>query len=292
MPVFQTPQPISVSLEFGIGDLRLVASDSTETVVEVKPSDPSNAGDVNAARQTQVEYASGSLLVRGPRNWRRWTSRGGRESIDVEIQLPEGSRVSADMGVAAVQSAGRLGALDLKTGMGEVRVDAAGSVKVRTGVGDVTLGQVEGDVDLKTGTGRIDIGSVSGSATVKNSNGDTHIREVQGRAQLRNANGTIDVDSARSHVTAKTAFGNVRLGELSHGAAEATTACGQIEIGVLDGVAAWLDVSTSFGRVNNELDDTGRPSPEDQTTEIRAHTAAGDINIRRVPIRAETAMGT
>ena len=28
MTVFQTPEPISVSLEFGIGDLRLVASDS------------------------------------------------------------------------------------------------------------------------------------------------------------------------------------------------------------------------------------------------------------------------
>ena len=29
MTVFQTPEPISVSLEFGIGDLRLVASDGT-----------------------------------------------------------------------------------------------------------------------------------------------------------------------------------------------------------------------------------------------------------------------
>ncbi len=68
-----------------------------------------------------------------------------------------------------------------------------------------------------------------------------------------------------------------------------TTACGQIDIGVLDGVAAWLDLSTSFGRVNNDLEDTDRPSAEEQTTEIRAHTAAGDINIRRVAARAETA---
>ena len=48
MTVFQTPEPISVSLEFGIGDLRLVASDSTETVVEVGPTDPTKEGDVNA----------------------------------------------------------------------------------------------------------------------------------------------------------------------------------------------------------------------------------------------------
>jgi DUF4097 and DUF4098 domain-containing protein YvlB len=111
---------------------------------------------------------------------------------------------------------------------------------------------------------------------------------VEGRAQLQNANGTIQVDRARSHVTAKTALGDVRLGLLSRGATEAKTACGQIDIGVVHGVAAWLDLSTGFGRVNNELEDTGRPQAEEQTTEIRAHTAAGDINIRRMPARAET----
>jgi hypothetical protein len=284
MTVFQTPQPISVSLEFGVGDLRLVASESDETVVEVKPTDPTKKGDVIAAQQTQVEYASGSLLVRGPKNWRKWTPWGGRESVDVEIQLPTGSRVSADLGMAAVHGAGRLGDVDIKTGMGDVRVDEAGAVKIRTGMGEVSVGRVQGDADVKTGTGRIDIGSVAGSATIKNSSGDTRIGEVQGRAQLRNANGTIQVDRAGADVTAKTAAGDVRLGELSHGATEATTAYGQIDIGVLDGVAAWLDLSTSFGRVNNELEDTGHPSAQEPTTEIRARTAAGDINIRRVGV--------
>jgi hypothetical protein len=284
MTIFQTPGPISVSLELGVGDLRLVASDSTETVVEVKPSDPTKKGDVTAAAQTQVEYASGSLLVRGPKTWRKWTPWGGsRESIDVEIQLPRGSRVSADLGMAAIHSAGALGDLDLKTGMGDVRVDRAGPVRIRTGFGEVSVGGIDGDADVKTGSGRIDIGSIAGAATVKNSNGDIRIGEVRGRAQLRTANGTIQVDCARSDVTSKTAAGDVRLGVLSHGAAEATTACGQIDIGVLDGVAAWLDLSTGFGRVNNELEDTDRPSAQQQTTEIKARTAAGDINIRRVP---------
>lgn len=287
MTIFQTPVPISVSLEFGIGDLRLVAGDLRETVVEVKPTDPANKGDVDAAKQTEVEYASGALLVRGPKNWRHWTPWGGRESIDVEIRLPEGSRVSADVGVAAVHTAGRLGELDVKTGMGDVRVDEAGPVRIRTGLGEVIVGRVEGDADVKTGSGRIEIGSVEGSATVKNSNGDTRIGDIAGRAQLQSANGTIQVDSARSHVTAKTAFGDVRLGVLSQGTTEAKTAYGQIEIGVLDGVAAWLDLSTSFGRVNNELEDTGRPSADEQTTEIRAHTAMGDINVRRVRARSE-----
>jgi DUF4097 and DUF4098 domain-containing protein YvlB len=290
MTVFQTPEPISVSLEFGVGDLSLVASDRAETVVEIEPTDPTKEGDVNAAKQTRVEYASGSLLVRGPKNWRQWTPWGGRDSIDVEVQLPEGSRVNADMASASVRGIGRLGELDVKTGLGDVRIDDAGPVKIRTGFGEVMIRRVEGEADVKTGSGRIDIGSVRGSAIVKNSNGDTRVGEVEGRAQLQNSNGAIQVDSAHSDVTAKTALGDVRLGLISRGAIEAKTACGQIDIGVFDGVAAWLDLSTGFGRVNNELEDIDRPPAEEQSAEIRAHTAAGDINIRRVPARA--VMGT
>ena len=40
MPTFDTPEPISVTVEFGVGDLRIVASDRTDTMVEVRPSDP------------------------------------------------------------------------------------------------------------------------------------------------------------------------------------------------------------------------------------------------------------
>ena len=287
MSIFPTPEPISVSVEFGVGDLRLVAGEPGETVVEVRPTDPANKGDVQAADQTEVDYASGALLVRGPKRWRQWTPWGGRESIDVEIRLPEGSRVSADVGMASVRSAGRLGELEVKSGMGDIRVDEAGPVRIRTGLGEVAVGRIRGDADVKTGSGLIDIGSVGGSASVKNSNGDTRIGDAEGRVDLRSANGSIEVDSARSHVTAKTAFGNLRLGVVSHGTIEAKTACGQIEIGVLDGVTAWLELSTSFGGVDNELDETERPSSDEQTTEIHAHTSMGDIAIHRVPARAD-----
>jgi len=55
MPVFDTPEPISVTVELGVGDLRVVAGDRADTVVEVRPSDPAKKGDVTAAEQTRVE---------------------------------------------------------------------------------------------------------------------------------------------------------------------------------------------------------------------------------------------
>ena len=59
MPTFDTPEPISVSLELGVGEVRIAASDRDDTVVEVRPSDPTNSDDVSAAERTRVEYAEG-----------------------------------------------------------------------------------------------------------------------------------------------------------------------------------------------------------------------------------------
>jgi hypothetical protein len=54
MPTFDTPEPISVSLEIGVGDIQIAASDRADTVVEVRPTDPRKAADVQAAEQTRV----------------------------------------------------------------------------------------------------------------------------------------------------------------------------------------------------------------------------------------------
>ena len=75
MPTYDTPEPISVSLELGVGDIRITAGDRTDTVVEVRPSDPANKDDVAAAEQTRVEYADGRLTVKAPKRLRRYKRR-------------------------------------------------------------------------------------------------------------------------------------------------------------------------------------------------------------------------
>ena len=66
MTTFDTPEPISVDVEFGVGDLRIEAGDRTETTVEVRPSDPALKADVTAAEQSRVEFANGRCRSRGP----------------------------------------------------------------------------------------------------------------------------------------------------------------------------------------------------------------------------------
>ena len=49
MPTFDTPTPISATIDLGLGDVRITAGDRATTVVDVRPSDPSNDGDSRAA---------------------------------------------------------------------------------------------------------------------------------------------------------------------------------------------------------------------------------------------------
>jgi DUF4097 and DUF4098 domain-containing protein YvlB len=281
MPTFNTPKPIAVTVELGVGDLRIAASDRSDTLVEVRPSDPAKKSDVTAAQQTRVEYANGRLLIKAPKGWKQYTPRGGGESVDVRIDLPTGSHVRADAGVAAFHCSGHLGECHLKTGVGEIQVDEAGApVEVRAGAGDITMGRVAGHADVTTGTGAVRIDSLGGTAVVKNSNGDTWIGNVTGDLRVNAANGTIIVDQAQASVAAKTANGDVRLGEVVRGAILAETACGTIDLGIRNGVAAWLDLDTRFGKVQSDLDAAERPEAGEDAVEVRARTSFGDITIR------------
>ena len=92
MPTFDTPGPITATIDVIVGAVQISAGDPGAAVVDVRPSDTSNAEDVKAAEQTRVEYANDQLQVRAPKV-RSWLPRTRGGSVDVTIQLPAGSEV-------------------------------------------------------------------------------------------------------------------------------------------------------------------------------------------------------
>src|SRR5262245_10532418 len=123
MPSFETPKPITATVEIVIGDLRITAGERTTTRVEVRPSDPSNDEDAKAAERTRVEYLNERMLVKAPK-LRSWMSRKGG-SIDVTIELPAGSSVHGTAGSADVSCDGPLGECRIRTGLGDIHVEEA-----------------------------------------------------------------------------------------------------------------------------------------------------------------------
>ena len=282
MPTFDTPEPISVTVEIGVGDIRIVAGDRTDTVVEVRPSNSAKKSDVTAAEQTRVEYSGGRLMIKAPKGWRQYTFRGGGESIDVQIDLPAGSHLRGVAAVAALHCTGRLGECHFKTSAGDLRVAETGAVQLKT-AGDITVGHAVGHAEITTASGAVRVERIDGTAVVKSANGDAWIGAITDDLRVSSANGDIVVEQAQATVGAKTAKGDNRLREVSHGAVVAETAFGKVEIGIRDGVAAWLDLNTGHGTVHSDLDSVERPDAGEQAVEVRARTAFGDITIRRTP---------
>ncbi len=280
MPDYETLEPISVTLELGVANVRITASDRADTAVEVRPTDESDESDVQAAQRVKVDYANGVLQIAGPRGRGFDFSRKSR-SVDLSIDLPAGSQVTGDVLMGNLSTEGRLGECRLKTSAGNLRLERTGPLRADTGAGHITADSVAGDAEIHTGTGKVRVGEVKGTLVVKNSNGDTEIDAVTGDLRVRSANGAITVEQAGAGVEAKTSNGPIRIGEVARGSVEMATAMGDLEIGIAEGTAAWLDLNTGFGEVRNLLDNATQPEKSDETVEVRGRTSYGDITIRR-----------
>ena len=76
MPIFTTPEPISVAIDLVVGDVRITAGDRADTV-GVGPSDGSHEPDVRAAEQTR-RIRGRQTARQGAEATRSWPVRQGR----------------------------------------------------------------------------------------------------------------------------------------------------------------------------------------------------------------------
>ncbi|MGJ6964018.1 DUF4097 family beta strand repeat-containing protein [Streptosporangium sp. G11] len=279
MPTFDTPEPISATIVIATGNVRITASDRTDTVVEIRPSDKLNDADVRAAEQIRVEYSGGRLLVKAPGDkTRSWLDRDG--SVEVTLDLPTDSRVDANTS-ADLRCEGRLGESKFTTAAGDIWLDQTDKLQLTTASGDVTVARSVGHTDVTTADGGIRIGEIYGTAVIRTTNGDIALGEATGDLRLNTAYGDITVDRALASIGAKSAHGSVRIGEVVRGSVALETASGELEVGIREGTAAWLDVQTRYGTVSNSLDACEGPEQSDEAAKVRAHTEYGDIVIRR-----------
>jgi len=277
MPSFDTPEPISVTAHVGAGSLQFVAGDRADTVVEVRPRDPKRDKDARAAEQTEVTYAGGVLTVRTKE--RRMIGPSGL--VDVTVELPTGSRIDATGSWTQVLGEGRLGEARVKTSGGDVRLDITGPLQLDVSHGSIAVDRVEGAAEISTSSGDLRVGLVDGPAVLKNSHGTTTVGAVTGELRVSGANGGIDIARAEDSVTGTSTNGHLRIAEVARGAVQLETSNGSIEIGVREGTAAWLDVSSNRGQVRNTLAASEAPEQTEDTVKVRARTNWGNIDILR-----------
>jgi DUF4097 and DUF4098 domain-containing protein YvlB len=279
MPFFATPEPITATIDVSLADVRIVAGDRAETTVEVEPADPADNEDVKAVAKTRVEFADGQLLVKGPKYTTKLWGKGG--ALHISVELPAGSRVRTSAAMGDVRVSGRLGQSRIKTSVGNIHLDEVAGLEASSSTGDVTVERVTGHAEVGTASGELRIREIDGTAELKNSNGETRVGEVTGDLRVRTANGDIVVEHAHASVHAKTAAGDIRIGEVIRDTVVLETAVGEIEVGIREGSAAWLELNSLTGTVHNTLTPSDGPGGTTDTVQVKAHTYTGDVIIRR-----------
>ncbi|QLY31718.1 DUF4097 family beta strand repeat protein [Nocardia huaxiensis] len=204
MTTFQTPAPISLTVDVLSGNVTVIASDRTDTVVEVRPADAAKKADVRAAANTTVDFADGVLTVRAAKDWRTHTPFGGNPTIEVTIQVPTGSRLQATAGVGRVLSSGELGDSTVEVSAGDVVLDRTrGAVTAKVSKGDIRIAEAtRGVLRVETSMGDLEIGIHPGSTARLETNAQTGI--VQNLTLPAASNGEDIVQ-----VYARNSYGNV-----------------------------------------------------------------------------------
>src|SRR5690606_39145030 len=112
---------------------------------------------------TRVEFDAGRVTVAVPR---RFILVGPSESVDIRVEAPAGSRLTADAS-GPFRTTGRLGATRIKASLGPVELDGTADLHVDTAHGGITVHDVDGSAELKAGHGNVRIGTITGDALVK-----------------------------------------------------------------------------------------------------------------------------
>jgi hypothetical protein len=265
MPNFDTPQPITATVEISAGSVRLVASDRDDTVVEVRPRDESRSHDVKAAEQVRVDFKNGTLAVTS----RRGFSFPRKGAVVVDVGLPAGSRLDVSVASANVVADGEY-------------VDC----KFASASGDLTVEAAAGNIKADTASGAVTVDVVKGAATISTASGDATIGDLDGDVKFRAASGSLTVGRLRGNVNVQAASGDVTVTTAVNGGVSAQTSSGEVVVGIAEGTAAQLDLRTRSGKVRNSLAASDGPANGDETLVVHARTGSGDVVVQRATAEA------
>ncbi|GAA1971228.1 DUF4097 family beta strand repeat-containing protein [Kitasatospora viridis] len=215
MSTFATPAPVTAVIEIAAGRVQLIATERTDTVVEVRPAEAGKGRDVKTAEQTQVDCTDGLLRIRTatPKN-----PLLGGGSVEVTVHLPAGSRIEGKCAAVELRTVGRLGEVVFEGAYRETSVEEAAGLRLTAVGGDVEVGRLGGAAEISTSCGDIRVAeAAAGSLVARTQKGDITVGVATG------------VSAA---LDARTTFGAVANSLKNDGSTalriSATTSCGDI----------------------------------------------------------------
>ena len=278
MHTFDTPGPIDATVVVAGAQVRVTASDRTDTVVLVEPIDQASQSDVKVASKTKVNFADGQLSV-------KTTASGDKNgSVAITIDLPAGSSLVAYLSHSSVQADGSFGECELHMASGRAQLDRINALQANIAAGEVTIGHIAERANIDGAAFAMRISEVEDAVKLSSSGGQTWIGHASADLDLSSGHGGFDIDRADGSVTAKTGDGAIRIGRLTRGQAELLNRSGNIEVGISEGTSARVDANSKRGTVRNSVPSQENPDPSDNKVTVHARTRFGDIIIQRAAL--------
>lgn len=262
MPEYPCTGPVTVTLRSDAGNVHVIAEDRSTVSVDVQPGAMGEAAR-SAAASTQIEMTGDQLLVETP-HARGFMIRR-TPAVNISIRVPQDSRLNLRTASADLVCDGRFADVEVRSASGDLRIDhVSGYLERSTASGDTRFGRVDGDLRC-----------VGASADLRGEQigGDLTSRAVSGDVNIGAVGGSVRID---------TASGDARIGSLSSGTARINAVSGDVVIGVVEGTAVWLDLSTVSGDTRSELAvETEAPQGTEAGLTLHVRTVSGDISIQR-----------
>ena len=279
MPTLDTPGPITATVVVAGAQVRVTASDRTDTLVQVEPIDKTSPSDVKVASKTKVDFAGGQLSVKTT------VSGDTNGSVVITIDLPAGSSLVAYLAHSRVHADGSFGECELHMASGRVQLDRISALQANIAAGEVTIGHIAERATIDGGAFAMRISEVKDTVKLSSSGaGQTWIGHASADLDLSSAHGGFDIDRADGSVTAKTADGAIRIGRLTRGQAELMNRTGNIEVGISEGTAARVDADSKRGSVRNSVPSQENPDTSDNKVTVHARTRYGDIIVHEASV--------
>lgn len=269
---FETRRPVRLFVEIGRGTVTVLATETTESRVEVAGRD---------ADAVHVGQSGDEISVVAPKL--RSGFFGGDSRLEVRVTVPTGSDVVLRTGSADITVQGTVGTAQLKSGSGEVRVDTlAGPAAVETGSGAIAIDAAGAELRVKSGSGHVRVGATQAAVSVSTGSGDVEIGASAGPAVVKTGSGHLAVGEAGDDVSLTTGSGDLVVRSATRGRVTAKGASGDVRLGIPAGTPVWTDISTVSGAIHSNLRGAGQPEEGADHVEVRAKTVSGDIVLTEV----------
>ncbi len=266
-----------LELENFAGSVQIRTWDRTDVKVSAEHSSRDRLEIRNSMLRLHIETAQDYGDDRGSdRN--RSRRRGSPSRItDYVLTIPA---------TMAISITGPYSDVDIDGSRAEINVETVqGEVKVRGGIGNISLESVQGTILLEGARGRVNVHSVSESVQVRDVIGDVTAETVSGDIKLEKIQG--------DHVEATTVSGDLEFDGIikNTGSYSFTTHSGDVTLTIPETTNATVSVSTFSGDFQAgfpvQLDDTRKRGKRFRFAigtggaQIEAESFSGDIEILR-----------